>query len=289
MSGCITGLAETFLATKLPGGYSYPLTPTGKGNLLCAPPWHFVASEMVIRYQADPEQVKRFLPAPLEPSKTNPGGCILHMCSYVSRNENADHLVDLPELCNYTETYLEIRGNYRGTECKHFAYYWVDRDYSILRGWVAGLPKKFGNTSCTFEKIHLFQLNPHFPQFGENFRMVAVCSAHMEKLISGSIALDKKIDPDDIDPEMRLPCRNLMMYPDGKVGYTDRAVARITHTCMDVWYGDVWKGKDEELTYFPSVAEEHDLLKPLKIEDSYYMNYAFTTYGHLVDEDLMAK
>ena len=163
MAGFITGMYDTFKPAELPGGYSYPLTPTGKGNLLCAPPWHFAASEMVIRYQADPEMVRQFLPYPLEPSRTNPGGCILHMCSYVSRNENADHLVDMPMLCNYNETYLEIRGNYRGEECKHFAYYWVDRDYSILRGWVAGLPKKYGETSCTFEKIHLFQLNPTSP------------------------------------------------------------------------------------------------------------------------------
>ncbi len=286
MAGFITGMYDTFKPTELPGGYSYPLTPSGKGNLLCAPPWHFAASEMVIRYQADPEMVRQFLPYPLEPSRTNPGGCILHMCSYVSRNENADHLVDMPMLCNYNETYLEIRGNYRGEECKHFAYYWVDRDYSILRGWVDGLPKKYGETSCTFEKIHLFQLNPHFPQFGEGFRMGAVCSAHMEKMMAGSIALDRKIDPDEMDPEMRLPCRNLMMYPDGKVGYDRRAVARITHTCMDVWYGDVWKGKDEALEFFPSVAEEHDLLKPISITDSYYMNYAFTTYGHIVHEEL---
>lgn len=289
MAGFITGLYDTFETANLPGGFSYPLTPTGKGNVLCAPPWHFACSEMVIRYQANPNEVKRFLPYPLEPSKTNPGGCILHMCSYVSLNEKDNHMVDLPERCNYTETYLEIRANYRGQECKHFAYYWVDKDYSILRGWLAGLPKKHGETSCTFEKIHLFKLNPHFPQFGNGLRIGAVCGAHMEKMISGSIVLDEKIDPDTMDPEMRLPCRNRFMYPDGMVGAQERAVERITHTCMDVWYGDVWRGKDETLEFYPSVAEEHDLLKPVSVTESYYMDYAFTTYGHLVDEDLSKK
>ena len=60
------------------GGYSYPLTPTGRGNVLGQPPYHFCGEEMVIVYQADPEQVAKFLPPPLEPSLENPGGCVIH-------------------------------------------------------------------------------------------------------------------------------------------------------------------------------------------------------------------
>lgn len=270
----------------LPGGYSYPFTPNGKGNLIPAPPYHFCASEMIIRYQADPEQVKRFLPEPLKPSEVNPGGCILHVCSYVSRNGDDDLLVELPERCNYSECYLEIRANYRGLECKHFAYYWVNRDYSILRGMILGLPKKGGEISTTFEKVHLFHLNPNFPQFGENFRMGGVVSSHMEKLITASISLDRQITVDELDPEMRMPCRNLVCYPDAQMGYQDRAFRRIGHTNMDVWYGNIWKGKDEKVEYLPSIIEEHDLLKPRSITESYYMDYAFTTYGGIVDEVL---
>ena len=286
MANVSTGYNGKLDVPSLPGGFTYPLTPTGKGNLIPAPPYHFCSSEMVIRYQADPEEVKRFIPWPLEPSRTNPGGCILHLASYVSRNGDDTLLVDLPERCNYAECYLEIRATYRGQEVKHFAYYWVDKDYSIIRGMILGLPKKGGQISTTFEKIHLFKLNPHFPQFGENFRMGGVCSAHMEKLITASISLDRQIKPEEMDPEMRLPCRNLVCYPDAKLGYQDRAFKRIGHTCMDVWYGDVWRGKEEKVEFFPSPVEEHDLLKPVRITDSYYMDYAFTTYGGIVDEVL---
>lgn len=289
MAGCITGVYDTFKPADLPGGFSYPFTPTGKGNLLPKPPYHFGASEMVIRYQADPDQVARFIPYPLEPSKTNPGGCILHVCSYLSINENKDVFAELPEQSNYNECYLEIRANYRGLECKVFSYYWVDKDYSTLRGCILGLPKKGGQISTNFEKLNLLKLNPHFPQFGEGFKMGGVVSAHMEKLVSAGITIDKKIDADDMDPEMRMPCRNLIAYPDAQMGYQDRAFARIGHTCMDCWYGDVWKGKDERITYFPSVIEEHDLLKPVSITESYYMEYAFTTYGGVVDEELELK
>ena len=60
----------------------------------------------------DPEMVRQFLPYPLEASKVNPGGCILHMCSYVSRNENADHRFKDPKTMDIavkaTAEFLEL-------------------------------------------------------------------------------------------------------------------------------------------------------------------------------------
>ena len=73
----------------------------------------------------------------------------------------------------------------------------------------------------------------------------------MEKLITASISLDRQITVDELDSEMRMPCRNLVCYPDAQMGYQDRAFRRIGHTNMDVWYGDIWKGKDEKVEYLP--------------------------------------
>ena len=274
---------------NLEGGYSYPLSPTGQGNVLGAPPYHFCGEEMNIVYQADPEAVARFLPAPLEPSLENPGGVVLHMNSYISRIREDNLLLELPERCNYNETYLECRCRYQGKETKTYLYFWVDKDFSLLRGWLLGSPKKFGETHVSFEKRHMFELNPHFPQFDKGFEMGGVCSAHMEKLIYASCKLDKRIKAEELHPDILMPTNNRFIYPDIQIGYQGRAVDKMIHGVIDTWYGDVWQCSDPKIEFFDSVVEEHQLLRPVSIEASYFYQLGFTVYGHVVDRDLNEK
>ena len=268
------------------GGYSYPLTPTGRGNVLGQPPYHFCGEEMVIVYQADPEQVAKFLPPPLEPSLENPGGCVIHFNSYESIvQRDADLLHELPERCNFTEAYIEVRCRFRGKESKVYVYFWVNKDYSLSRGWIMGAPKKIGEVSLSFEKHHLNGLNPYFPQFEKGFTLGGICSAHMEKLIHGTCKLDKRIDPKDMHKDILMPTNNYLLYPDIQMGYKGRCVSKIIHNVIDTWYGDVWECSDAKLDFFESVAEEHTLLKPVSITSAYYCPLGFTIYGHVVDYD----
>ncbi len=273
-------------AAKLPGGYSYPLTPNGNGNVLGEPPYHFCGEEMVIVYKADPEEVKKFLPYPLEPSIENPGGCVIHFNSYESVVERDVNLLrDLPDRCLFTEAYIEVRCRFKGKESKIYVYFWVDKDYSLLRGWIFGAPKKIGEVRTSFEKHHMNELNPYFPKFDKGFEIGAVCSAHMEKLIFGSCKLDKRIEPSQMHKDIFIPTNNLILFPDVQMGYQGRSVNKIAHNVMDTWYGDVWECSDAKLDFFESVAEEHTLLKPIEITASYFCPLGFTMYGHIVDYD----
>ena len=270
----------------LPGGYSYPLSPTGKCNVLAAPPYHFAGEEMNIVYQAEPQAVRAFLPYPFEPSLERPGECVLHMNSYVSRIAEDTLLVDLPERCNYNETYLECCCRFQGKETKTYLNFWVNKDFSMLRGWLTGSQKKFGETEVTFEKCHLFDLNPYLPQVGSGFEIGGMCSAHMEKVVYARCALDKRITAEELHPTIMMGTNNLLIYPDFQMGYKGRAVNKVIHSVCDTWYGDVWQCKDAAIEYFDSVCEEHSLLKPVRIDASYYYKLGFTIYGHVVDCDL---
>jgi hypothetical protein len=271
---------------KLQGGYSYPLTPSGKGNVLGEPPYHFCGEELVVVYQADPEAVKQFLPYPFEPSLENPGGCVIHFNSYESIVERDKELLyELPDQCLFTEAYIEVRCRFKGKETKIYSYFWVNKDYSLLRGWIMGAPKKIGVVHTSFEKHHMNDLNPHFPQFGEGFKIGAICSAHMEKLIHSVATLDKPIHPDDMHPDVLIPTHNILHYPDLKMGYKGPLVHKVIHGVMDTWYGDCWECTDIKLDFFDSVAEEHQLLKPVEITASYFTPLGFTIYGHVVDYD----
>jgi|GEM_PF-295505 len=272
---------------NLEGGYFYPLSPNEKANVLGAPPYHFCGEEIVFAYQADPEEVKKFLPYPFEPSVENPGGCVLHINSYVSKTAEDDALLyELPERCNYTETYLECRCRFQGKETKIYVYFWVDKDFSMLRGWLQASPKKFGETHVTFEKRHLFDMNPYFPQFGEGFEIGGVCSAHQEKVVTAYCKLDKQIKAEEMHPDVLMGTHGLFIYPDFKMGYTGRSINKVIHCVTDTWYGDVWKCKEPKIEYFKSIVEEHDLLKPISIDAAYYYTLGFTIYGHVVDYDV---
>ena len=56
-------------------GYCHPLSPEGKAQLVGAPPWHFSAALMCIRYRANPDEVRKLLPEPYELSAVDPSGC----------------------------------------------------------------------------------------------------------------------------------------------------------------------------------------------------------------------
>lgn len=267
-------------------GFCHPQTPNGTSQLMGPPPYHFGCEQMIITYKTDPEMVKRFLPDPLEPSLLNPGGCCVRINSFVSLSDSHMDMFEInPERCNFKEAFLEVNCRFQGQEAKHLAFIWVDNDFTLVRGWFMGAPKKLGQVYTTFEKHQLHNLNPNIAPFGPGKKLRGIVLSHADKLITGTMTMDKQVAPDQLPKDLLLRTYNNVFFPDISIGYTNPCVKHLVHDLSDVFFGDMWSGKDASLDFFESEIEEHTLLKPQEITGSFFLQLGLTMKGVVVDHD----
>lgn len=120
-------------------GFSLPLSPEGKANLLPPPPWHYSGDFMTIEYRADPDAVIALLPDELEPAD-DPGAVNLIFADWQSCSESGREITE-PYYSQYKEVMFYVGAKYKGKPVCRCVYIWVDKDYAMLRGLVQGFLK----------------------------------------------------------------------------------------------------------------------------------------------------
>jgi acetoacetate decarboxylase len=235
---------------------------------------------MAINYKADPNEVNKLLPYPYEPS-ADPVNAYAWFGDWLSVWEGGENLIYVnPERAQYKELMIGIRCRFKGIEGVRCAYIWVDKDFSLLRGWFYGYPKKLGRTEFSHAKSRLFDLNEGIGRFGPGTRLKAFTEAHGERIAEGTVKLIRRIEPKELPPPFGLSWYNLLHFPSTDVDNPKPLVHQIIQLITKPpTYGEVWAAEDVTLVFSESELEEHTAIKPVEIASAYFVNISLTFLG----------
>ena len=84
-------------------GFCYPLSPEGRSSVVGPMPWHYATEYTTIAYHADPDEIAKWLPYPLEPGP-NPDVAYVAFSKWWSVWDGAEDMPAInPERTQYKE------------------------------------------------------------------------------------------------------------------------------------------------------------------------------------------
>lgn len=252
-------------------GFSLPLSPDGRANLVPPPPWHYVGDFLVIDYWADPAACVAVLPAGIEPFAEDPGRAAVVFADWQSCSEDGGELLD-PARSQYKEAFIVVNGVLDGEHVTTCPYIWVDRDFALVRGWIQGFPKKLGSVWMT-RSFGLGNLAEPGPRPGAVF--AGTLAANDRRLIETTVTLERESDS---GPEHNAPpLVNRRHWPRLAAGHhADPAVHELVRALSrDRSISPIWEGA-ATLAFAGAPNEEHDALAPIRIGRGYRFTFAYT-------------
>ena len=262
-------------------GFSVPFSPGGTAQLVGGLPWDFGVDILSIPYRTDPDQIRKLLPEPLELSKEAPDTAYVWFGDWQGLwDGNRDMLGVNPERTLYTECLLGVRCSYKGVEGHRVVYIWVDKDFSLTRGWFMGFPKKIGTVHMGTRNRFLHALNPSMQPCGLGSRYAAYAERAGERLITGRIEVEKQVTPADLPKPFGTDLFHTLHFPSADVNDRSKPLLHqlVQTVSSNTKFGELWRGKGE-LDFSPSIFEEHMALKPREILDSFIIPVGFRIEG----------
>lgn len=252
-----------------PIGYTAPLSPDGRASLVPAPPWHYSGDFLIVEYRTNPDNVIALLPKELEPAD-DPGAVAAIFADWQSCSSDLHELTD-PIQAQYKEFFLVVGCKYQGKPASRCVYIWVDKDFSMYRGWIQGFPKKLGSIHLT----RTFPVGKAAPKIEAGAKFGATCTAGSREIARAVVTLREisKTGPTVNDP----PMHNSRHFPayDGlvpdvfelvKAGGFDREVT------------DIWEG-DAELHFGNNTIEDLQAIAPQEIIKGFRFSFGYTVQG----------
>jgi len=252
-------------------GYTLPLTPRGRSSLVEPPPWYYGGEVMQLVFRADPERVKEVIPPPLEIGP-EPGKGIVWFVEWISVSESNPDLAFInPERAIYKECLVMVQCSYQGTPGYIVPHIWVDNDFTLMRGFVQGFPKKL----CHIYQTKLNDLNPKLGGKRPGAKIKGICEAHGDRLVEGSLVFKRQATSSEL-PSIRFYL--MRHFPDlenpSKPAIHELAISNI----KDFRVANIWAG-DAELKFFNSAVEEVSALSPVEVTGGFYSDMGFTITG----------
>jgi hypothetical protein len=251
-------------------GYSLPRSPQGRASLVPRPPWHYVGDFLVIEYWADPEAVREVLPPGFEPHP-DPGRAAALFVDWQSCTDGGRELVD-PARSQYKEFFLVVNALLDGEEVTTCPYIWVDRDFSLVRGWIQGFPKKLGSVWMT-RTFGIDCLADPGLRAGATFG--GTLAANDRRLAQGTITLERVSESGAThnDP----PLVNVRHFPRLTGGRHDEPAVHelVRARSRNRFISPIWEGS-ATLELFGAPNEEHDRLAPVRSGKGFRFTFAYT-------------
>lgn len=256
-------------------GFSFPLTPGGTSSIVGDMPWHYATEYLTILYRTEKGAIARYLPDPLQPGP-DPDLAYVAFSRWWSLWESApDMAFTNPERTQYRECAVWVACAYEGQAAQSCVHIWVDNDFTLARGWFMGFPKKLGQTYMT--EYH--PLNPAMRPLGPGARLKGFVCAHGERLIEGTMVIERQIKPSELPHPIGLPILNVRHYPSAVRNAPASVLELVRLGAEKVHYGDlVWTGQGA-LGFFPSEIEEHTALEPREILGAYRYSSGYSFSG----------
>lgn len=253
-------------------GFCYPLSPEGKCSLLGNPPWHYGTEYLNIAYRVDPDAVAKWLPEPVELGDHPDVAYVAFSKWWSVWDADKDLAWRNPERTQYKEAAIWVGCSYKGEQAQMCLPIWVDNDFTMARGWAMGFPKKLGQISIT----DLNPYNPGMPPMGPGAKLTGTVASHGERLIKGTLTIERQITPGELPAPMGRPLIHLRHFPSIVAG-TKPSVCELVKLGAANKQADpvVWAGSGE-LEFYPSELEEHMPLAPREVLGAYWFRNGYT-------------
>lgn len=252
-------------------GYALPLTPRGRSSIIDPPPWHYGGDIFAIMFTMNEKKARAFIPPPLEMGP-RPGEGIVWFPEWVSVSDAQPDLAFVnPERAVYRECLVMLSCQFNGTPGYFVPFIWVDNDFTLMRGFVQGFPKKLGRVYLT--KLH--DLCPNVGGKAVGARMKGILESHGERVVEGSMVFTRKAKPEDLPAVKFYLMRHFPSIDDpARAVVHEISAGKVANPKI----GDVWAGKGD-LKLFASPFEEVADLNPVKVTGAFYFSMGMTITG----------
>lgn len=219
-------------------------------------------------YKADADRLREAVPKPLE---VDDGSVFAYVTEIVSWSPNAPDLnVECPDLVQYGEAAFFVRVRYRGRTYSYCPYMWVDNDLPLLRGLLAGWPKKYAKVAVT--RLHPMMEGLDRPRKGLRLGGYASRAGYLLYRVKVSVESEEPVGevPLVTTEPFILPRYFAGVLPG--LGAVNELVELAGECKAEAWVGkgeiDVAGGYNDELDMFKPVSEVRGyyfslLIKPL--------------------------
>jgi acetoacetate decarboxylase len=249
----------------------------GRSALVSSPSWHFYGRILYIAYKTDPDEVRKWLPAPFELGP-DPELAAAMFCEWISAPmSDPEFAARNPERSHYHETLLMVGCSLNGRAGQYCPAIWVDNDFTLVRGLMQGYPKKFGR-SIIARPSESSPAQLSACRLAEGGLVGATCESAGERVVSGLVKVRAKASLDDLPPLMRRPIYLTRHFPSLQAGEPPLVHDVVTLSSEKPDFGPIWKG-DAELELHEARFEEHTSLKPREIMAGYHISMAYTVKG----------
>jgi acetoacetate decarboxylase len=252
-------------------GYTLPLSPKGIAPVIDPPPWYYGGDVLHLAFQTDKARARQLVPAPLELGP-NPGEGAVWFVEWVSCSEARPDLAFVnPERASYRECIVMLKCHYKGVPGYYVPYIWVDNDFTLIRGFIQGFPKKLARVFIT----RLHELNPKVGGKRVGAKIKGICEAHAERIVEGSMVFTRQAEPSEIPPVKFYLLRH---FPD--IENSDKPLVKELSTSIvaDAKIANVWAG-DSSVKFMDSAFEEVADLGPVKAKGALYFSMGITITG----------
>lgn len=175
-------------------GYTLPLTPDECSSLIDPPPWHYGGDILAITFKANEKKARALIPPPLVMG-SKPDEGIVWFPEWVSVSDARSNLAFVnPERAVYRECLVMLSCQFKGVPGYFVPFIWVDNDFTLMRGFIQGFPKKLG-------RIYLTKLHDLCPKVGGKrvgAQMKGILESHGERVVEASITFTCKAKPEDL-------------------------------------------------------------------------------------------
>jgi acetoacetate decarboxylase len=254
---------------KSPVGYTFPLSPDGRASIVPPPPWHYSGDFLIVEYRTNPEAVIALLPPELEPAD-DPGAVAAIFADWQSCTDDGHELLD-PIMSQYKEFFLVIGAKYQGKPVSRCVYIWVDKDFSMYRGYIQGFPKKLGSIHIT----RAMAVGKATPRIEPGGKFGATCTAGSREIARATVTLREisKTGPVVNDP----PMYNSRHFP-AYDGLRTDVFELVRSGGIDRSASEIWEG-DATLEFGKNTIEDLGAIAPLEIIKGFRFSFGYTVNG----------
>ncbi|ROQ34846.1 enduracididine biosynthesis enzyme MppR [Streptomyces sp. PanSC19] len=247
-------------------GYSLPLSPSGTSAMLTPPPWHFSGEVVMVDYRVDPVAAAAFLPPELDLG-ADPGRAAAVFAHWQWCSEPGTELAD-PGTSQFGEFLILLACEYRGRPLARCPYAWVDQPVPLLRGWVQGMPKQFGELHQT-RPMRVGRAGPLGSAAGTYH---GTASTGGRRFVQASVNVTAPAaEPPALHTVPLVHTRVQPSWVDGE----EPPVELVTSTVTGVEFSEVWSG-DARLEMFDVLDADFASLRPVSVGRGHVFGYAET-------------
>ena len=244
-------------------GYTVPLSPLGKANLVATPPWHYSGDVIALEFWTDPAAANATLPPGLTPDPTSAGHVLALFVDWQFTAQDDEYLD--PARYQYREFYVLVDAMYKDQPVAWTPYMFVDNDSAMARGHAQGYPKRLGTV---FQTRTFAAPSAASAPLARGTKLGASLSVHGQRLAEGRLTLKEAVNAPPA--ALRRPTVNRRYFPRLTAGrHNDPAVNELVMAVTDnLKVVGVWSG-EADLTLPTAHGEELHALAPIRTGAGY--------------------